>query len=219
MLPSCSARCCSLRHHASSIRANTATARALSSCEQVVDPDRAAGFVERAPTATCASRMQPQPPRRARRRSASIQAYCCSSRFRASSIRANTTTARAPSSRERVADPDRAAGFAERAPAFVRASRVWPQPPRRMRRCSPRAQPAAAPYVTTPAQSEPTRRLRERCRAASKSSILIAPPASPSVRRLPPVPRACDRSCCAERTDTQLRAQPAAAPHVTAPAQ
>ena len=80
----------------------------------------------------------------------------------------------APPSRERVVDPDRAADFAERAPIAVRASRVRPQPPRRARRRSPRAQLAAAPHVTAPAQSEPTRRPRERRRAASESSTLIA---------------------------------------------
>ena len=80
----------------------------------------------------------------------------------------------APPSRERVVDPDRAADSAERAQIAVRASRVRPQPPRRARRRSPRAQLAAAPHVTTPAQSEPTRRPRESRRAASESSTLIA---------------------------------------------
>ena len=108
------------------------------------------------------------------------------------------TIARAPPSRERVFDPDRAAGFAVRVPVSVRDSRVRLQPPRRVRRRSPQAQPAAAPYVNVPAQSEPTRRPGERCRAASESSILIAPPASPSVRRCPSAPCACSRSRRAE---------------------
>ena len=135
--PSSSACCCSSRHRAGSIRANTTTARAPPSRERVVVPDRAAGFAERAPIVVRASRVQPQPPRRARRRPPSSSACCCSSRHRAGSIRANTTTARAPPSRERVVVPDRAAGFAERAPIVVRASRVQPQPPRRARRRPP----------------------------------------------------------------------------------
>ena len=134
----------------------------------------------------------------------SSPACCCSSCHRASSIRANTTTARAPPSRERVADPDRAAGFAEGASTFTRASRVRPHPPRRARRRSPRAQLAAAPHVTAPAQSEPTRRPRERRRAASESPILIAPPASPRVRRHSSAPRACGRIRRAERAGAPL---------------
>ena len=47
------------------------------------------------------------------------------------------TSARAPPSRERVVVPDRAAGFAERAPIVIRAWRVQPQPPRRARRRPP----------------------------------------------------------------------------------
>ena len=139
--------------------------------------------------------------RRAERaeRSPRAQLAAAPARHRADSIRANTTTARAPPSRERVVGPDRAAGFAERAPIVIRASRVRPQPPRRARRRPPRAQLAAAPHVTAPAQSEPTRRPRERRRAASEPSTLVAPPASPSVRRSPSAPRACGRSRRAER--------------------
>ena len=81
---------------------------------------------------------------------------------------------------------------------------MQPQPPRRARRRPPRAQLAAAPHVTAPAQSEPTRRPRERRRAASESSFLIAPPASPSVRRSSSAPRACSRSRRAERADAPL---------------
>ena len=108
--------------------------------------------------------------------SLSCSARCCSLRHRAGSPRADTTTERAPPSRERVVVPDRAAGFAERASISIRASRVRPPPPRRARRCSSRAQLAAAPCVTAPAHREPTRRPRERRRAASESSFLVGPP-------------------------------------------
>ena len=64
---------------------------------------------------------------------------------------------------------------------------------------------------------EPTRRPSERRRAASESSILIAPSASPHVRR-------CQSAPCAAATPPRRarrcpsRAQLTAAPYVTAPA-
>ena len=132
----------------------------------------------------------------------------CSLRHRASSPRADTTTVRAPPSRERVAVPDRAAGFAGRASISIRASRARPPPPRRARRCSSRAQPAAAPCITAPAHREPTRRPRERRRAASESSFPIAPPASPSVRRSQSAPRARGSRRRAERAGVPLVLSP-----------
>ena len=128
----------------------------------------------------------------------------CSLRHRASSPRTDTTTVRAPPSRERVAVPDRAAGFAGRASISIRASRARPPPPRRARRCSSRAQPAAAPCITAPAHREPTRRPSERRRAASESPFPIAPPASPSVRRSQSAPRTCGRRRRVERADAPL---------------
>ena len=225
-LPSSShRRCCSLRHRAGSLRADTTTARTPPSRERVVDHDRAVGFVERASTFVCVSRVRPPPPHRERRcpsraqpaavllasprrltesrhnnrenaaeprasrrsrscrrlrracvdlrlrlaRAAaaaaprapmplSCSALCCSLRHRAGSTRAGTTTARAPPSRERIVDSDRTACVAERASIVVSASRTRPPPPRWARRCPSRAQPAAAPCVTAPAQQEPTRR-------------------------------------------------------------
>ena len=138
----------------------------------------------------------------------SYSARCCSLRHRAGSPRADTTTVRAQPSRERVVDPDRAAGFADRASIPIRASRVRPPPPRRARRCPSRAQPAAAPCVTAPAHQEPTRRPRERRRAASESSFLIAPPASPSVRRSQSAPHARGRRRRAVRADAPLVLSP-----------
>ena len=60
----------------------------------------------------------------------SSSACCCSSRHCASLTNADTTATRAPLSGERVAVPDRADGFAARAPIYFRASRVWPRLPR-----------------------------------------------------------------------------------------
>ena len=131
------------------------------------------------------------------------------------------TTARAPPSRERVVGPDRAAGFAERAPTIRCASPVPPSPPRRVRRrpsacpaclccCSLRHRASSTRANTTP---------RGHRRAVSESSSSIAPPAAPSVRCSCAAPRACCRSRRAECADAPLRAQLAAAPCVTAPAQ
>ena len=111
-----------------------------------------------------------------------------------------TSTHQTPSRRE----SHHRAEVAEARPRAARRHVMRPQPPRRARRRPPRAQLAAAPHVTAPAQSEPTRRPRERRRAASESSTLIAPPASPSVRRSPSAPRACGRSRRAERADAPL---------------
>ena len=134
----------------------------------------------------------------------SCSARCCSLRHRAGSPKADTTTAQAPPSRERIVVPDRAAGFAERGSISICASRVRPPPPRRARRCPSRVQLAAAPCVTAPAHRKPTRRPRKRRRAASESSFLIAPPASPSVGRSQSAPRACGRRRRAERADAPL---------------
>ena len=110
-------------------------------------------------------------------------------------------TTRAPPSRRRVVVSDLAAGFAANATNYVRASCLRPQPPRRARRRPSRAQPAAAPHITASDQSEPTRRPAELHRAARNSSFLIAPPASPSVRRSMSASHACCRSRRAERAD------------------
>ena len=150
----------------------------------------------------------------------SSQARCCISRHRAGSIRANTTTARAPPSRERVADSDCTAGFAELATVCVRASRVRLQP-----RCQARQRSLSSPArccssrhrAGAPAQSKPTRRPRERRQAASESSILIVPPASPSVCRPPPSPRTCGRSRGAECANAPLEPRSLLLP-ITAPA-
>ena len=80
--------------------------------------------------------------------------------------------------------------------------------PQNLGRDSSRAQPAAAPCVTKPAHQEPARRPRERRRAASESSILIAPPASPSVRRSQSAPRARGRRSRTERADALLVLSP-----------
>ena len=138
----------------------------------------------------------------------SCSARCCSLHYRASSPRADTTTARAPPSRERVVVPDRSASFTERASIAIRASCARQSPPRRARRCPSRAQPAAVPCVTAPAHREPTRRPRERRRAASESLVLIAPSASPSVRRSQSAPRACGRRRRVERADAPLVLSP-----------
>ena len=138
----------------------------------------------------------------------SCSARCCSSHHRAGSPRADATTARAPLRRERVVDPDRAAGVAGRASISIRASCVRPPPARRARRFPSRTQPAAAPCAPEPAHREPTRRPGERRPAASESSFLIAPPASPSVRRSKSAPRACSRRRRAERADVPLVLSP-----------
>ena len=200
-------------------RANTTSARAPPSRERVVVPDRAAGFAERASIVIRASRVQPQPPRRARRRPPRAQLAVAPHVTAPAQFRANTTSARAPPSRERVVVPDRAAGFAERASIVIRASRVQPQPPRRARRRPPRAQLAVAPHVTAPAQfranttSARAPPSRERVvvpdRAAGfaeRASIVIR-----ASRVQPQPPRRARRR--------PPRAQLAAAPHVTAPAQ
>ena len=90
---------------------------------------------------------------------------------------------RAPS-REHVV-PDRAAGFAERASISVCASRVRRLAARaERRRCLLSAQlRCCSSCVTAPAHPKPTRRPRERAPSREQSSFLIAPPASPSVRR------------------------------------
>ena len=118
--------------------------------------------------------------------------------------RVDTTPTRAPLRREQVFVRGRAAGFAARAPIYFRASRVWPQPPRRARRCPPRAQPAAAPHNNAPSHSKPRRRPRERRRGTSESRFLIVSPASPRMHRSMSAPRACGRSCRAEHADAPL---------------
>ena len=193
---SCSARCGSLRHRAGSPKAETMTAQAPLSREQLVVPGRAAGITGRASISIRTSRVRPPPPRRARQ---------CPSRAQPE---AETTTARALLSREQIVVPDRAAGFTGRASISICASRVRPPPQRRARRCPSRAQPTAAPCVTAPAHRKQTRRPRKRRRAASESSFLIELPASPSVGRSQSAPRACGRRRSAERADAPLVLSP-----------
>ena len=103
-------------------RADTTTERAPPSRERVVDPDRAVGFAERASIPISALRGGNR--RRAVRADAPL---VLSSLLLLTSprrlTRADTTTERAPPSRERVVDPDRAVGFAERASIPIRALR------------------------------------------------------------------------------------------------
>ena len=64
-----------------------------------------------------------------------------------------------------------------------------------------RAQPAAAPCVTAPAQREPTRRARERRRTEGESSFVTTPPSV----------------ACADRPSRFARAAVAAVPRATTP--
>ena len=205
------------------VRADTGNARRASA-----EP-RASRRADRAPpTSSCVRRSRRRPPHTHSRvacavcRVTSPRLLRCVAGSALSQSTPATPAERAPS-RERVVVPDRATGFAERAPIVIRAWRVQPQPPRRARRPPPSVELSLLLLLTSPRRLnlEPTRRPRERRRAASESSFLIAPPASPSVRRSSFAPGACSRSRRAERADAPppRRAQLAAAPHVTAPAQ
>ena len=142
----------------------------------------------------------------------SCSAHCCSLRHRAGS----PEPTRRPSERRRAAS-ESSILIAPSASPHVRRSQSAPcaaaTPPRRARRCPSRAQLTDAPYVTAPAQPEPTRRPSKRRRAASESSILIVPSASPNVRRsqsapcaaataaapCAPMPLSCSAHCCSLR--------------------
>ena len=185
---------------------------------------RASRRADRAPPASpCVRRSRRRHTRsalscRVRRVSSDITAPLALHR-RLGSVRADTGT---PASERRAASESScrpsAADFVVRAP-------IAPSPAAARR--SVRAAPLCRADFAAPQRAPPARlcqsrhaRPRERRRAASESSFLIAPPASPSVRRSSFAPGACSRSRRAERADAPLRrAQLAAAPHVTAPAQ
>ena len=119
---SCSARCCLLRHRAGSLeptRRPRERRRAASESSILIAPS-ALPSVRRSQSAPCAAAAAAAP---CAPMPLSCSARCCPLRHRAGSPRADTTTARAPPSRERVVDPDRAVGFVERASIPIRALR------------------------------------------------------------------------------------------------
>ena len=91
----------------------------------------------------------------------SYSARCCSLPHCAGSARADTTTARAPPSRDRVVDLDRAAGFAER--ASIDGQLRWPHLPLDL-----------AFYSTRPFASYWPKGIRMRERAGAPISLLTS---------------------------------------------